>query len=396
MNRYFVLVLSILLVACSPRSSQQGAASSAAPAAAPQPPTPVSIAGGSSIDKASPATVGMAISGAIAPSGPSNFYRFENKARLRDVAIVRLENKSTTLRPFVRLYNADRSQITYRYDSTAGASLDQTISLDPGQVIYVEVAPNDSSGAYQLSVLSQNAFDSHEPNDDVLSATPVRFGEAVDGSIMDAKDADWYHVSASSSRKVEIYVQNKSTTLRPFIHVYSSSKSEITYKYDSTPGADLDFVVDVDPGRDFYIQVSPNDSAGAYTLSAKPAAQAADISGALRQNQVVDLYGVYFDTDQTTIRPASATTLSEVGAVLNGDKTLRLEVSGHTDNSGAKAHNMELSQGRAEAVVQWLVGQYGIDPSRLTPKGYGDTKPVQPNDNPAHMALNRRVELRRM
>jgi OOP family OmpA-OmpF porin len=57
---------------------------------------------------------------------------------------------------------------------------------------------------------------------------------------------------------------------------------------------------------------------------------------------------------------------------------------------------MTLSQGRAQVVVQALVGQYGIDPSRLVAKGYGETKPVVPNSNPANMAKNRRVELRKL
>ena len=82
--------------------------------------------------------------------------------------------------------------------------------------------------------------------------------------------------------------------------------------------------------------------------------------------------------------------------LLKADPTLRLEIAGHTDNAGSKEHNAQLSQGRADAVVAALVGQYGIAPGRLVAKGYGDSKPVAPNDNPAGMAKNRRVELRRL
>ena len=124
--------------------------------------------------------------------------------------------------------------------------------------------------------------------------------------------------------------------------------------------------------------------------------KAADMADALATKGMIDLYGIYFDTDRTDIKPESAATLSEVASLLKIDRSLKLEVSGHTDNAGPSAHNLTLSQGRAQAVVAALVGKYGIDPARLTAKGYGDTKPVAPNTTPDNMAKNRRVELRKL
>jgi outer membrane protein OmpA-like peptidoglycan-associated protein len=124
--------------------------------------------------------------------------------------------------------------------------------------------------------------------------------------------------------------------------------------------------------------------------------KAADMADALATKGVIDLYGIYFDTDKTVVKPESTATLEELSNLLKIDRSLKLEVSGHTDNAGSHDHNLTLSQGRAQAVVQALVGQYGIDPSRLVAKGYGDSKPVAPNDTPANMAKNRRVELRKI
>lgn len=124
--------------------------------------------------------------------------------------------------------------------------------------------------------------------------------------------------------------------------------------------------------------------------------KAADLADALASKGVVDLYGVYFDTDRTEVKPDSKATLDEVANLLKIDRSLKLEISGHTDNAGSRDHNLALSQGRAQAVVQSLVSQYGIDPGRLVAKGYGDTKPVAPNTSPANMAKNRRVELRKL
>ncbi|MFI4933534.1 MAG: OmpA family protein [Caulobacterales bacterium] len=396
MKTYAILLLAVAVAACSPKtSSNNSAATSSGPPPAP-PAAPVALAPGASITTPAAATVGMTVTGQIVANGPSNFYRFSYGGKLRDIVLVRLENKSTTLRPEFKVYNADRSQLFDKYDGTPGASVEQPLSLDPGQTIYVEVAPYSSVGAYQLSAIAQNAYDANEPNDDVLTATPVKFSEAVEGSIMDDKDFDWFHVSAATSGKVTVVLENLSSTLRPDVKVYSANKSQIIEKYDGTPGADLDFNVDVDAGRDFYVEVVPYGSIGKYRLTTRPAVHAADMAAALKANGLIDLYGVYFDTDQTSIRQASATTLGEVAALLKSDPSLRLEISGHTDNSGAKAHNMTLSEGRADAVVAWLVGQYAIDASRLVAKGYGDTKPVAPNDTPANMAKNRRVELRKI
>jgi outer membrane protein OmpA-like peptidoglycan-associated protein len=124
--------------------------------------------------------------------------------------------------------------------------------------------------------------------------------------------------------------------------------------------------------------------------------KASDMADALAAKGVVDLYGIYFDTDKTEVKPESTATLDEVASLLKIDRSLKLEISGHTDNTGAKDHNVKLSQGRADAVMAVLVKKYGIDPKRLSAKGYGDTKPIAPNTTEDGKAKNRRVELRKI
>ena len=106
----------------------------------------------------------------------------------------------------------------------------------------------------------------------------------------------------------------------------------------------------------------------------------------------VALYGIYFDTDSSVPRPESEATLENILQVLQGDAGLKLEVQGHTDNTGAPDHNAALSDQRAASVVQWLVSK-GIAAARLTSKGYGATMPVADNNTPEGKAKNRRVEL---
>ena len=121
-----------------------------------------------------------------------------------------------------------------------------------------------------------------------------------------------------------------------------------------------------------------------------------EMAQAIKQTGKVDLYGILFDVDKSDVKPESADTLAEVAKLLKGDAQLKLEVAGHTDNTGAAPHNLTLSEGRAAAVVQALVRTYGIASARLRPKGYGDSKPVATNATEEGRAKNRRVELRKI
>ena len=72
---------------------------------------------------------------------------------------------------------------------------------------------------------------------------------------------------------------------------------------------------------------------------------------------------------------------------------MRLSIEGHTDSDGTEEHNSELSQNRANAVVNYLVRKYGVDANRLEAKGWGESKPIDSNDTAEGKANNRRVEL---
>lgn len=106
--------------------------------------------------------------------------------------------------------------------------------------------------------------------------------------------------------------------------------------------------------------------------------------------------GILFDVNSANIRTESAETLEEIGTMLQEHSDLRLSIEGHTDSDGDDAHNMQLSEDRAAAVRDLLIERFGIDPSRLEAKGYGETVPVAPNDTEEGKQQNRRVELVRL
>jgi outer membrane protein OmpA-like peptidoglycan-associated protein len=120
---------------------------------------------------------------------------------------------------------------------------------------------------------------------------------------------------------------------------------------------------------------------------------ASEMARSIATSGKVAVYGVYFDTDKTAVKPQSKSALAEMAKLLQQDKALKVHIVGHTDNQGAAAHNMELSQMRAEAVVKQLATDYKIDPKRLSAKGVGAYAPVASNDAEAGREKNRRVEL---
>jgi outer membrane protein OmpA-like peptidoglycan-associated protein len=109
--------------------------------------------------------------------------------------------------------------------------------------------------------------------------------------------------------------------------------------------------------------------------------------------KAIVLRNIYFDYDKATLRPESIEELERVVRFLQENPTLRVEISGHTDSDGSEMYNLRLSQARAQAVVDYLVSR-GISPSRLVAKGYGESRPVAPNDTPENKQKNRRTELK--
>lgn len=104
------------------------------------------------------------------------------------------------------------------------------------------------------------------------------------------------------------------------------------------------------------------------------------------------LSGVNFDFNKAVVRPDAKEILKSDIKILKENPQLRVEVQGHTDDTGAAAYNMGLSERRAQALKDYLISQ-GIAASRLTARGYGEERPRFPNDSEANRAKNRRAEL---
>ena len=121
--------------------------------------------------------------------------------------------------------------------------------------------------------------------------------------------------------------------------------------------------------------------------------EASEMAQQISETGSVSLYGIFFDTDSATIKDDSEAALQEIAKLFQQQPDLNLLVVGHTDDEGAFEYNMNLSQNRAQSVVDELSEKYGISQEHLVPVGVSYASPVSSNETEAGRALNRRVEL---
>ncbi len=105
------------------------------------------------------------------------------------------------------------------------------------------------------------------------------------------------------------------------------------------------------------------------------------------------LENIFFDVDKYELKEKSMTELQKLIRFLSDNPAIRIEIGGHTDNSGSSAYNEALSRKRAAAVHDYLVGR-GVEPGRLTMKGYGASHPIADNGTDKGRQRNRRIEFR--
>ena len=133
-----------------------------------------------------------------------------------------------------------------------------------------------------------------------------------------------------------------------------------------------------------------------FSLSQKQPDSVYNIDIALQPieiNATIILKNIFFDVGRYDLKPQSQIELDKVVQLMKENATLKIEISGHTDNVGKPADNLILSQNRAKAVVTYLSSK-GIDMIRLSSLGFGDTKPIADNKTENGRAQNRRTELK--
>jgi outer membrane protein OmpA-like peptidoglycan-associated protein/Tol biopolymer transport system component len=113
----------------------------------------------------------------------------------------------------------------------------------------------------------------------------------------------------------------------------------------------------------------------------------------LKAGALIVLENVFFETNSYALKPESRVELDKLVSLLAANPQRKVEIGGHTDNVGSDESNLQLSDNRAKSVVEYLISK-GIDASRLTYKGYGESQPIADNESEEGRAKNRRTEFR--
>jgi outer membrane protein OmpA-like peptidoglycan-associated protein/tetratricopeptide (TPR) repeat protein len=113
----------------------------------------------------------------------------------------------------------------------------------------------------------------------------------------------------------------------------------------------------------------------------------------IEANASVVLNNIFFDVNKFDIKPESQVELDKIVQLLNDNPTVKIQISGHTDNVGKPAENLALSNNRAKTVVSYLINKR-IASQRLSYKGFGETQPVADNKTDEGRAKNRRTEMK--
>lgn len=152
-------------------------------------------------------------------------------------------------------------------------------------------------------------------------------------------------------------------------------------------GKDYAFIVN----RKGYLIFSEN-----YSLSQKSSDSVYNVDiplQPLEPNATVVLKNIFYDLNKYDLKPESQVELDKLVQLMKDNPTLAIQINGYTDGIGKASDNLTLSQNRAKAVVTYLILK-GIDPKRLSSKGWGDTQPIADNKTESGRAQNRRTELK--
>jgi OmpA-OmpF porin, OOP family len=186
--------------------------------------------------------------------------------------------------------------------------------------------------------------------------------------------------------------------LKSKVELYDIQKNELTavVNSDSVSGQ---YLIVLTQGADYALYISAKEYLFKslnfnYENEADPKPVVIDVDlDKANAGAVAILNNIFFDVDKFDLKEKSLTELDKVVRFLNENPSIKVEISGHTDDTGSATYNLQLSQKRAQSVADYL-SKTGLDPKRVKQVGYGSQKPLQPNDTEENKQINRRIEFR--
>jgi len=202
-----------------------------------------------------------------------------------------------------------------------------------------------------------------------------------------------------SYMKGRVFDSRNMKGLKALIQLIDLETEEAVMELESYPG-EGDYLISLPMDRDYALNVSADGYlfysdhftfSGVYTQT-EPLRMDVPLEQ-VKVGSVVVLNNIFYATESFDLKSESRVELNRVYEFLSLNAGIGVEISGHTDNTGTPEHNQELSERRAQSVVDFLSDK-GIEGGRLKAAGYGELQPVDNNDTEAGRALNRRTELK--
>lgn len=236
----------------------------------------------------------------------------------------------------------------------------------PGMPTYFVFTPVKTTAEYRSELRKYDEF--NQPNDPADPTGPKRW-EKFEYELACAELCGKSHYS-----------------MKRIFRVVSQEEFDAWYK--TLPSFYLSQIrdKDEDPNKGKVLDIEVRQRAAEFSANMKKAVESTD-----EADKTLLLQYVNYETGSATLTANSRYELDNLVTALNAYPSLVIEVAGHTDDTGDAASNLVLSAARAASVVKYLTDR-GISESRLRPRGYGDTRPLVPNDSEENRAKNRRTE----
>ena len=202
---------------------------------------------------------------------------------------------------------------------------------------------------------------------------------------------DWYaefYYASSPEKNPQGPDIGRQRVLRGGSWVSSKERMRITFR-------NYDFPYNSHNDYGFRLALSGEAKPAVKEIPTQSAAPKIDFLKDLDTKGFVDIYGIYFDTGKSKVKPEGYPVVDQIATYLKENPKTRLVVEGHTDNTGSAEKNQVLSENRAKSIKAELVKR-GIEESRLETKGYGSTKPIGDNKTKDGRTQNRRVTITKL
>ena len=221
-----------------------------------------------------------------------------------------------------------------------------------------------------------------QPINDPQLESAVKVTKSINLTVFKGKTID-----NLSKKPVEALIEITDNSTGKIIETFTTNSATGKFLLSLKSGKNYGIAVKAD-GYMFHSENFDIASGSAYNLVNKTI-----VLKNVKIGNTVTLKNIFFDTGKSNLRTESHAELNRLIKLMNEVSSLKIEISGHTDNTGSASLNNKLSQSRAEAVVAYLIGK-GVSKGRLIAKGYGSANPIASNNTEQGRQDNRRTEFK--